>query len=110
MKEKKDTDNQSVSFEMVPVVGLEPTRVSPTDFESVTSAIPSHRQEKSVVATLISISKPAGEVKISEANLSQPVEVAVAGEAAGMFKSFVAFERPLLLGDAGQMPAVFDGE
>ena len=29
---------------LVPVVGLEPTRVSPTDFESVTSAIPSHRQ------------------------------------------------------------------
>ena len=28
----------------MPVVGLEPTRViSPTDFESVTSAIPSHR-------------------------------------------------------------------
>ncbi len=29
---------------LVPVVGLEPTRVSPTDFESVTSAIPSHRR------------------------------------------------------------------
>ena len=29
---------------MVPVVGLEPTRgISPTDFESVTSTIPSHR-------------------------------------------------------------------
>ena len=29
---------------VVPVVGLEPTRgISPTDFESVTSTIPSHR-------------------------------------------------------------------
>ncbi len=28
---------------MVPAVGLEPTRVSSTDFESVTSAIPSRR-------------------------------------------------------------------
>ena len=30
---------------VVPVVGLEPTRVAPTDFESVTSAIPSHRRK-----------------------------------------------------------------
>ena len=31
---------------MVPVVGLEPTRgISPTDFESVTSTIPSHRRD-----------------------------------------------------------------
>ena len=31
-------------FDVVPVVGLEPTRgISPTDFESVTSTIPSHR-------------------------------------------------------------------
>ena len=32
------------SSDVVPVVGLEPTRgISPTDFESVTSTIPSHR-------------------------------------------------------------------
>ena len=48
---KKDKKRGSPCFSMiqrlpflVPVVGLEPTRgISPTDFESVTSTIPSHR-------------------------------------------------------------------
>ena len=36
-------------FPLVPVVGLEPTRgISPTDFESVTSTIPSHRHVRTV--------------------------------------------------------------
>ena len=35
---------QMLDSGLVPVVGLEPTRVAPTDFESVTSAIPSHRR------------------------------------------------------------------
>ena len=35
----------SFRTDVVPVVGLEPTRgISPTDFESVTSTIPSHRR------------------------------------------------------------------
>lgn len=46
---KKDESPYSVSnairtLVMVPAVGLEPTRVAPTDFESVTSAIPSRRR------------------------------------------------------------------
>ena len=41
------------SSDVVPVVGLEPTRgISPTDFESVTSTITSHRHESGTRAYL----------------------------------------------------------
>ena len=42
-KRRKDRAHLK-ALSLVPVVGLEPTRgISPTDFESVTSTIPSHR-------------------------------------------------------------------
>ena len=87
---------------MVPVVGLEPTRVAPTDFESVTSAIPSHRRMDS----LFSISNFDDFVK-SAVELTQLVQISVAVLFAGMLDAFIATELALAIEPGGDFTAGF---
>ena len=87
---------------MVPVVGLEPTRVAPTDFESVTSAIPSHRRTDS----FISISNFQSFVN-PEQKLSQTIQIGVAAFFRGMFHALIAPERAFAIGSGGDFSADF---
>ena len=89
---------------MVPVVGLEPTRVAPTDFESVTSAIPSHRQG---IPTLLVYRNctPKSRKRLPErTRLSEHVEIMVACQAAGMLDALVAQHILFPGGDACPVP------